>query len=235
MKGLQLILTIMCSDKEAARLERLINKEHTRRFNEATRAMQQEYRKNGHNVLKAAKKIFHAKCNAKTCKSDEFEREVIEAMETKEELKGPLTWPVKKLSSFDFDATLERSLRKELDRVLVIRNGAAYQLIQQHFARAHAKRVVLGDESLDVAERLLCDYASVEQLKISSDPTLLFFRVAQWLRTRLPDRCRACGKQASIKCQQCGKRCFCSIPCQVQDESNRVFCHAHECGILLDN
>lgn len=231
MKGLQLILTIMCSDKETVRLERLVAKEHARRLDEATRAMQQEHRKNGHNILKAAKKVFHAKCNSKTCKSDEFEREVIEAMETKD----PLSCAGKKLSSFDFDATKERSLKKELDRVLEIRNGAAYQLIQQHFAHAHAKRMAHGDESLDVAERLLCDYESVEQLKISSDPALLFFRVAQWLHTRLPDRCRACGKRATIKCQQCGKRCFCSILCQVQDESNRVFCHAHECGVLLNN
>lgn len=230
MKGLKLILELTCATREANRLNEAYETEHERRLSVATRALQIEMQRNGNDVIKAAKKIFHKHCLATGhCTiNDEFEKAVLLRLSTQEPVVASL---VPKFESFGNNLK-ELSLKRELDRALSARNAASYQLIQQYFARAHAKRVVLGENALDPTERLLCDYPSVVELKIASDPDMLFAKVTQWLRSRKQDCCRACGKSTKkkgIKCGKCGLRCFCSIVCQVEDESNRVFCHDHEC------
>lgn len=259
-KGLQLILTVIFTDRERQRLERLYDEEHERRVKEATAALRKELKRNGNNVLKASKKVFHANCGKKKahcCSNDEFEKEVLAGtasgtesgtasgtalavpISTGSASAKPATSTVKEkgtapaVPSYQ-DTTLERAIKRELDRVVNERNRASYQLIQQHFARAHLKRHLHGDEALDAAERLLCDYDSLEELNIASDPGVLFRRVYQWIESRVPGLCRGCGKKsATFKCAQCGQPCFCSIACQVKDGANRVFCHEHECGLLL--
>lgn len=231
MKGLQLILSIIFSDRERDRLSRAYNKEHTRRIKGATQALQRELKST--TMLKATKKVFHSKCGNQShcCSNDAFEKEVLiylkmqQQQQQQEEEQQQQDWE---------DASLERRLKKELEIIVKKRNEAAYQLLQQHFAKSHMKRALLGEHALDATERLLCDYESVEELKIASDTALLFRRVHEWVTTRIPGQCRSCGKKATIKCAQCGQRCFCSIPCQVKDEANRLFCHQHECVTQLE-
>lgn len=235
-KGLELVLTIIFCDREVKRVGDAYHEEHRRRVAEATQALRREMKRNGNNVIKASKRVFHSQCVAHsgTCSiHEEFEKEVLKQLRKKE--KATPSPPAAVGGDF-LDATLERSLYKELNRTIEARNKAAYQLIQQHFAHAHAKRLALGEESLDVTERLLCDYESVAQLRISSDPVLLFQRVYEWLRTTASvaaaGNCKSCGsKKATIKCVNCKQHCFCSVACQVKDEGNRIFCHANECGL----
>lgn len=254
-KGLQLILTVIFTDRERQRLQRLYDEEHGRRVKEATEALKRELKRNGNNALKASKKVFHAHCGkrAHCCSNDEFEKEVLAGTVG----TAPGTAPAVPLSNTGssstvtstispgvkttetapavsyHDTTIERTLKRELDRVVNERNRAAYQLIQQYFARAHLKFKMLGEDKLDAAERLLCDYDSLVELNIASDPLHLFVRAHQWIESRAPGQCRGCGiKKATVKCAECGQRCFCSIPCQVKDGANRVFCHEHECGIV---
>lgn len=236
-KGLELVLTIIFCDREVKRVGDAYHVEHNRRVVEATQSLKREMKRNGNNLIKASKRVFHSQCVAHsgTCSiHEDFEKEVLKQLRKKEKATTPATSGG---GGGDFlDATLERSLYKELNRTIEARNKAAYQLIQQHFARAHAKRLALGEESLDVTERLLCDYESVAQLRISSDPELLFQRVYEWLRTTASvaaaGSCKSCCiKKAIIKCANCKQRCFCSVACQVKDEGNRIFCHANECGL----
>lgn len=235
MKGLQLIMTLMCANKQITTLTSELCQEHERRVRGALIALDKEMDKNGNKVLPAAKQVFHGTCssNHHCCSNEGFEKEVLQRYS---ELAEPLEEEEKEQGTpFYLEDGKEKELKRELDRALDSRNKAAYQLIQQFFARAHLKRVIQGEEALDPAERLLCDYTTVVQLKIASDPELLFRRVGEWLHTRIPGHCRACGKSTrkrGVKCEKCKMQCFCSVACQVNDESNRVFCHAHECGLL---
>lgn len=237
MKGLQLILAIIFCDRERDRLSRALAAEHTRRIHEAAIAMRKEMDRNGNKFLKASKTLFHSKCRKgfhHGCSNDEFAKEVTTfMMDNKQDYE--VSGRIRTNSSGNFeDVALEKSLKKELIRINKKRNDAAYELVQQYFARAHLKRAALGESSLDVTERLLCDYESVTELQISSDAELLFKKIGEWLEGRKKSTlCRTCEKKtASIKCGTCKHACFCSIACQVRDEGNKMLCHAHECDLL---
>jgi hypothetical protein len=237
-KGLKLILQLIISDREVQRLSKACTQEHARRLQAAVEALQREMLRNGNNILKASTKVFHAHCNRTSCccVHEDFEKEVLNSLSMAAPLQQQQEPPATK---FRDDFTLERNLKKELAQVIKTRNDTAYEIIQQYFARAHAKLHFQGEESLDPAERLLCDYDSVVQLRLASDPEILFQRVATWLCTRIPKHCRTCGihfkKKKGIKCLECKCECFCSVKCQINDEANRAFCHARECGLVSNN
>lgn len=240
-----LLLTLMCADRKLRRLEQAADKMQQEHVAHAAACLERELSRNGDDLLKATVAVLHRGCREAgtsplhQCKvTPEFEKQMLETW-TKQQ-QDPSAQ--ERVSAGDFDYNVAwaetRRCKREIDEALDERNKAAYRLVQKFFARAHFKRCMLGPEHLDPAERLLCDFQSVSDLRISSDTGRLFGHVAMWLRTRTPGRCRGCGKRGcehrkgAVRCRQCGMACYCSIQCEIADGANQIFSHSHECGLL---
>lgn len=147
------------------------------------------------------------------------------------------------LDLMQLELSLIERLFAEARKLISKRNELAYNIMRRYFASSLIKCLELGKEALGPGQRLLCDYNSVEQLALCKDTDSLFELAARWLHhvDNAPRRATACYKchrkrppkspahGAGFDCQQCGKAWFCSIQCQLDDESSNVFAHMHEC------
>lgn len=126
------------------------------------------------------------------------------------------------------------------------RNELACHIMRRFFAPALIRCLEGAKETMSPGERLLCDFTSVKQLALCRDVDGVFETAAEWL-FRVDNaparavRCYKCdkprpSKQANskdkgVECARCeGAAWFCSVQCQVWDESENVFAHVHECG-----
>lgn len=244
-----LLITLMCADRKLHQLEAEVQRLEDEHVAQAARELEREMLGNGDDLLKATTAVLHRSCHVSAdtlqcgqCKvTAEFEKRVLELWAKNKLARTSETTETKdNEAAFDYGAAWDdlRTVKREIQAALGDRNRAAYSLVQKFFARAHLKRCTLGLAELDPVERLLCDYQSVRDLKLSKDTKRLFGHVAAWLRTRKPEHCRGCGKKCpppnkgGIRCGACKMLCYCSIKCEVSDGANQIFSHTHECGLL---
>ena len=139
-----------------------------------------------------------------------------------------------------------KRLRAEVDQHIAKRNELACTIMRHHFASSLIRCKEVGKDQMGPGERLMCDYESVHRLNLCKDTINVFGLATRWLRhvdrcvTTRPDHCYRCNKKRpphkprgpkmGVECTQCGTAWFCSIECQMRDESDNVFAHMHECA-----
>lgn len=139
------------------------------------------------------------------------------------------------------EMTEMKLLGDQVDEHIRKRNELAYNIMRRYFGPALIKCLRGGMSALGPGERLLCDYNSVAQLNLCKDTDNVFELAARWLfRVDHPPKrassCYKCQKKrphksrgVGLDCPLCGVAWFCSIQCQLNDESENVFAHMHEC------
>lgn len=145
-----------------------------------------------------------------------------------------------------------RRLTERVDYYVHKRNDLAYTIMRRSFASCLIKCLEMGKAALGPGERLLCDYESVCQLGLCKDPYAVFELAANWMyhveqpHHKKPAICYKCHKKRPVRgaqkarhgggggggleCPHCGRAWFCSVECQLSDESQNLFAHQYECA-----
>lgn len=248
------LLAYMCTSRDLVKAERKLNRAHRDCERRGAHMIEGVMRDNPQTTVTYAVFImFHSECTKKghcKCQMDKsLEKDIIRrwGLLRQQFLFDDSLVNMKQEVAIELLRVEMRQLkqvREEVDVCLRKRNELACHIMRHFFAPALIRCLEGAKDTLNPGERLLCDYTSVKQLALCRDVDSVFETAAEWLfrvDTAPPRalRCYKCDKQRpskrskdkGIECAHCeGAAWFCSIQCQVWDETENVFCHKHECG-----